>query len=422
MTWHKRYGLKTEYLSEEFNLLRPKFNRSVAGVLPELIRGLNISEPGDIIQDCVVNANIREKIHESFPSGYDNIVFFICDAVGVVHLEQLGGFLWDNINQKGTIATTMFPSMTSTVMTSLSFGKYPGDHGLVGYNIYNEHLGGVWNALNLQYKKNGEQRMVLEDVDRSKLVTGKPIIDRVNEATNFPVTFIGPSEYQGDPNLLDIINYSIPVSIYENPFEAGSKLVEALNQDHSNQLIAVYVPYADYAGHGYGPESEQYTQAIRGIEQGIQMIIQHPKVQNGSTIVAMTSDHGQSQVDHSISKWMDRNTAESHQKNGIHLSTSGRVLHAYCREDKIDQGAALLNQFADNKGLVIDKKEALSLAGGVNDYSARIGDHLMLMEDGYLFDIPEEVVFGQEIKLHGQHGSLSDKELYVPVGIFGGNN
>jgi hypothetical protein len=416
------FNFPVDPLSTEFNLYKPNFERSVAGVFPELFRGLNLDDPWMTIRDCVENRDVARKIEESFPSGYENIIFLICDAVGVERLQHLGGMLWDNLNNEGTIATSVFPSMTSTVMTSLSFGKLPSDHGLVGYNIYNEHLGEVWNSLNLQYIKDGTQKTVLEDVSMDKLVNGKPIIDRIHEATDFPVTFVGPSEYQGQPNLIDLINHSIPLSTYEAPVQAVQKTVQALNQDLKNQLISVYIPYADYAGHAYGPESSQYADAIRGIEQAIAMISQHPKVKNGSTLIALTSDHGQSQVDHGISHWMDRKTWKEHKENGLVFSSSGRVIHGYFDKEKLDIGKEVLEEFADNKGLVINKSEAIELVGGNNLHHERIGDHLMIMEDKYLYDVPEVVLFGNDMRLNGQHGSLTEKELFVPVGIFGGNN
>jgi predicted AlkP superfamily pyrophosphatase or phosphodiesterase len=415
-----KFGVSTSYIRSDLDLLKPVLDRSVAGVLPELIRGLSIDGPAGIIPDCVENKDVAKKIQESYPSGYDNIIFLICDAIGVSHLQSMGGLIWDNINTQGTVASSVFPTMTSTVMTSLSFGKLPGDHGLVGYNIYNEFLDEVWNALNLQYVKGGDQKTVTDDIEMDKLVNGIPVLDRITETLDFPVTFIAPNEYSGEPNLIDLINHNISIHTYKDPTETVEMIFNNLNQDHQNQMIAVYLPYGDYAAHLYGPESNQYIQSIRAIEMGINSILHHPKVKDGSTIVAMTSDHGQSQVDHSISKWMDRETWNKHKEQGILLSTSGRVIHAYCKND-LAGGKELLTEMASNQGLVIDTDEALRLAGGSTQFGNRFGDYLLLMENNFLYDVPEVVKFGEgPDKLHGQHGSLSEQELFVPVGIFGG--
>ncbi|NHJ31842.1 MAG: hypothetical protein FK732_03170 [Asgard group archaeon] len=415
-----KFGFPISYINKELGLLKPDHERSVGGVLPELIRGLTTESPADIIHDCLRNTNVEKMIDERFPSGYDNIVFFICDAIGVNHLQSMGGLIWDNINTQGTVASSVFPTMTSTVMTSLSYGKLPGDHGLVGYNIYNEHLDEVWNALNLQYVKDSVQKTATNNVAMDKLVQGKPILDRITSAIDFPVTFIAPKDYEGQPNLIDLINREIPIHTYKDPSEAGAMIFNNLNKDHKNQMIAVYLPYADYAGHLYGPESNQYIQTIRAIEQGINATLQHPKVKDCSTIVAMTSDHGQSQISHSISKWMDKQTWNKYKEQGILLSTSGRVIHAYC-QNNLEGGEKLLNEMAASKGLVIDTAEALRLAGGSKQFGNRFGDYLLVMENNYLYDVPEVVKFGEgPDKLYGQHGSLSEQELFVPVGIFGG--
>lgn len=415
--------MKVNYLSEEFGLIKPDLNNSVSGIFPTLLSHLNLDNKVDPkSQGWVENANFDTKIEESFPSGYDNIVMLICDGVGVERLQAIGGAVWDNINSQGTIATTMYPSMTSTVMTSLTYGQYPGDHGLVGYNIYNENIDAVWNSLNLQYLDNEyQQRFVLENHDLDKFVTGLPLIDQVqNSHPEVKVSFLGPSQLES-PSLLDLINRKIPVTTYDEPNEMGMKFGALLGEEVKHHIIAVYIGYADHFGHVMGPESKEYAEAVHGINQTVQMMQNHPKVANGGTIIGMTSDHGQVQVDHSISKWMTRSEWRDYKEKGITLATSGRVIHAYCKDDQLDNSKMLLEEFVDGKGMVVDQAESMNLSGGGDSFKHRYAQFSMLTQDGYLFDVPEVVQLGEEMRLHGQHGSLTDKELFVPVGIFGGN-
>ncbi|OLS19320.1 MAG: hypothetical protein HeimC2_41560 [Candidatus Heimdallarchaeota archaeon LC_2] len=418
------FGIKSEYLSKEFRLIKPDLENSVSGIFPTMLNQLNLdTKINSTDRGWVQNNNLAKKLEESFPSGYDNIVLLICDGVGVERLKAIGGAVWDNINSQGTIASTLYPSMTSTVMTSLTYGQYPGDHGLVGYNTYNENIDAIWNSLNLKYLDHEyNEQFVLENHNLDEFVTGLPLIDQVqNSYPEVKVSFLGPSQLES-PSLLDLINRKIPVTTYEDPNEMGKKFGQLLGQDAKNHIIAVYIGYADHFGHVMGPESKEYTEAIHGINQTVQMMKNHPKVVNGSTIVGMTSDHGQVQINHSISKWMNRLEWREYKEKRITLATSGRVIHAYCEENQMDNSKMLLEEFADGKGLVIDQAESMKLSGGGDGYRHRYAQFSMLMQDGYLFDIPEIVQLGEEMRLHGQHGSLTDKELFVPVGIFGGNS
>ena len=252
--------------------------------------------------------------------------------------------------------------------------------------------------------------------------SGLPLIDQIqNLHPEVKVSFLGPSQLES-PSLLDLINRKIPITTYEDPNELGMKFGGLLGQDVKNHIIAVYIGYADHFGHFMGPESKEYTQAIHGINQILQMMSNHPKVRRGNTIIGVTSDHGQVQIDHSISKWMTRPEWREYREKGITLASSGRVIHAYCEEDKLDNSKDLLYEFANGKGLVIDQSESMKLSGGSDRFKHRYAQYSMIMEDGYLFDVPESVQFGEDDeRLHGQHGSLTEKELYVPVGIFGGN-
>lgn len=414
------FGLNVSYLNEDLGLIKPILDNSVAGVLPEVIRQMNIDSELTADSSHVRNPNLEKKIAESFPSGYDNVVFFICDGVGAERLQKLGGTLWDNINEQGTIASTMFPSMTSTVMTSLAFGMFPGDHGLLGYNLYNEHLDEVWNSLNLQYKKDDKDTYILENNKLADFVEGKPIMDHLAADLNdLKTTFIAPDQLVS-PSLLDLINHTITPSTYTNPIEGGMLLANALSQDVKNQVTAVYVGYADYFGHAKGPESAEYGQAIAGIDQMIGFLLNHPKMKDGSTLGILTSDHGQVQIDHSKSYWQTREEWKIQKDRGINLSTSGRTLHAFTNSEKLDDARALLETYADGMGHIISRDEAMKLSGGSTKYAHRTGGLSLVLADSYLYDIPEVVQFGDAVRMHGQHGSLTEKELFVPVGIFGG--
>ncbi|MHA2503528.1 MAG: alkaline phosphatase family protein [Candidatus Kariarchaeaceae archaeon] len=420
MTLFDTIDLKPRYLSEEFGLIRPHHDRSVAGVLPELALHMN-GGLASLPESFSRLPQFKRKLDEQFPSGYQNLVFLICDALGVQHLQQMGGMIWDNISTVGTVASTVFPSMTVTAMTSISYGKLPSLHGMVGYCTYNEKLDTIYNGLNLLAHNGESDYVVLDKVEIPDLVNGDPLIEVINQKTAAEVTFFTPAQLVS-PGLDDVIIPNLERSDYTSPEEAIGKVMHQLSQE-SQQIVALYLPYADHFGHQYGPDSEAYVKAVRGIEQIIGAILQHPKVTNGSTAVALTSDHGQSQINHDISKWLTREEAAGYSAKGVELSTSGRVLHAYCREDTIDTGRDVLETLANGRGLVIDQDTAIDLAGGhdSDQIRGRMGDYLLVMEDGYLVDVPEVVQYGEDVRLHGQHGSLTAKELYVPVGLFGGS-
>lgn len=415
----ENFGIPTKYLSKEHELFEPNLQYSNAGVLPEIVRAFD-PDHKDLYSNKVENKNVRKKIEENFPSGFDNVIFILADALGAQHVMEKGGLIANNMVTNGTVASTMFPSMTSTVMSSIAYGEYPCNHGLVGYNIFNEKLNKIWNSLNLQYLNDGTPKHVFDTLQLSDVIEGKPMI-KIFEENNgqTPVSFIKPAELHS-PSLLDIITPNRKMMDYHSVEEGVGMIMNVLGQNVNHQLTAFYYPHTDYAAHHFGPESDQYKQAIDGLEQVIGYVSKHPKVQNGSTLIVLTSDHGQVQIDHSISKWMTRDEWKEHKNKGNLLSSSGRVIHGYDLNNDPDATKTLLEEMSDEKGIVIDRKKAIELSGGSDKFANRFGDYLLIYEDNYMYDVPEIVQYGEdEGRLHGQHGSLTKKELYVPVGIFG---
>jgi len=416
--------MKINWLSKKHKMLKPDLERTNAGVLPAIIKHLNgVDELKQKLQGREINPDLDERLSRYFPNGIDNVVFLICDGVGVRHLEKLGGLLWDNINPAedtpGTVAHCTFPTLTSTNMASIAFGMLPKDHGMVGYNIYNETLGTIFNALNGEYIKDGEKKSIHE-YPNDRFVKGTPITDFIYGKDYIPMKFFVPSQ-QGREGLITLIAEKTVITPYDTPEQLLGGVISSLSEGKPQQFIAAYIGYADYFGHEEGPDSKEYTEAIRGIEQIIQTIIEHPKVKQGNTLVLMTSDHGQSQIDHSISRWLTRDEVKQLEDQGIRLGTSGRALHCYTSD--IEAAKKYLEETSEGRGIVISKEEALGLIGDTEGtWSERMGDLVFIMDDHYLLDVPEVVKLeGHKDKLLGQHGGLSVDETFIPIGVWGGN-
>ena len=82
----------------------------------------------NILSDKVEFIQLRRRLEEL---SYENIVFIAADGAGASHLGDMGGLLADNMLNEGLVASTVFPSMTCTVMTSLTYGKFPAEHDMV---------------------------------------------------------------------------------------------------------------------------------------------------------------------------------------------------------------------------------------------------------------------------------------------------
>ena len=76
--------------------------------------------------------NVRDLLKEK-----NKIVFILIDGMGALLIKNLlpNSFLDNNIKE---VATTIYPSTTSVVLTSLATGKYPATHSINGWFSYIE--------------------------------------------------------------------------------------------------------------------------------------------------------------------------------------------------------------------------------------------------------------------------------------------
>ncbi len=408
MDFLDEFGIRHQYLSEEHGLLVPDLDRTNAGILPAMLASM-LNVGGEL------NSDFKNRLDEQFPSGYDSVLFIMADGLGASHLSELGGFLWENVMERGTVANAVFPTMTSTNLASIAYGTLPLCHGMVGYNYYHEGLDNIFNALSGHYEHEGKIERITRKIPLSSFISGKPLQAQVKGLLD--VELIVPAQLPAT-GLLEILGQGVPKTSYVDMQEALVRTHSKLNRDDP-QLLAVYLGVTDHFGHRHGPESKEYEQAIRAVETYVQQVISHPKVKDGSVAVVLTSDHGQSQI--RDLKAMTKETWKSHKSSGVLLGSSDRTIHAYSEDP--DRAYGVLESLSSGHGIILDNEKARKLMGVDrcgSTFAHRLGDYVLLFEDGYLHEVPAVAPAETYPAPHkGQHGSLSERELFVPVCIWG---
>lgn len=405
MEFLDQFNISLNFLDEPLGLVRPNLERTNAGALPALLAPF-LGEIGAINRDVLKNIS---EVNDN----YENIVFIMADGVGAEHLQGIGGYLWDNVQTQGTIAYSVFPTMTSTNLTSMAYGTLPACHGMVGYNILSERLGSLFNSLNGRYPRNGGSASIFEKASVSDYITGTPL--PVQIADKFSVKILIPAQLppEGLPDIIGQGAERLPYNDLEGALQTAVGVIR-----NGPAFLGIYLGMADHLGHRHGPESNEYVHAIRAIDQFVKNLVN--SLAGTSTLILLTSDHGQSQLDLNQCRFMTRKEWTEHKARGVTLGTSGRVIHAY--SDDPDLSLNVLEQMADGRGMVLTGKEALELMGSKGcgeDFLKRVGTHMLMFEDGYIHDVPEVVELEHYDTPHkGQHGSLSTKEMFVPVGIW----
>jgi|UniRef100_A0A0F2LPX1 hypothetical protein len=321
-------------------------------------------------------------------------------------LVLMDGFGWNIMERAGIVKRearkiqTVFPSTTSTVLTTLFTALTPGEHGVLGYNTFVKELGGIINTLKYTHPA----------VD---------LRDSIKESVPFEKAFPEVRGYLGevtDRKTLEVV----PKGLEDTEF---SRATHAKTTDHKPYVdwwdglylfsqslqgdydfIYFYLPYVDTLAHKHGPYAEPTLQAAREIFESLyELAKKHPNY----TFV-ITADHGHVEVSDNVVVKQD---AELMKMLDLPPYGDSRALFLKSRYD--------LKTYLTRKYnvRVFQGEELARLLGRVGN--VELPDFVAVPEDNkaYIYDYKEKGEYG---KLKGHHGGLLPEEFEIPLVVING--
>ena len=313
--------------------------------------------------------------------------------------------------------TSVVPSTTSAVLTTLWTGRSPAEHGILGYELFLKEYGLVANMIS-------HTPMTFEDS------TGLLYRAGFQPETALPFPTLGSHLESAEIETNAFLHYTISRSGLSrmhysnvNLYTFGSvpglwigvrKLVE--KDIERSRLIWVYYGAVDGLSHRHGPDSEQaqaeFTSFIHAMSENFVSRLSHET--RRQTILLLVADHGQ------ITTPPDSNfDLRNHHTltNRLHLLPTGenRLAYLYPRPGQTDAVVEYFEKTWPNAFTLLPSEHALeaglfgpgkpaSTAGG------RLGDLIAISRgDAYLWWA------AKENPLLGRHGGLSADEMLVPL-------
>ncbi|MFB6469932.1 MAG: alkaline phosphatase family protein [Vulcanisaeta sp. AZ3] len=305
--------------------------------------------------------------------------------------------------------STVFPTTTSTVLTTLFTGLSPGTHGVLGPNLYLKELGAIINTLNMGPVIGERDGLYRSGYDLKELFPIKSTIFEELSAMGIRGRVYVPRGISGGLSRLtyagaEVVEYA---TYYDAIVNAGKFL-----NDYKEVFVHIYITTVDSASHKYGPNSEESRVVLR---ETVDSVIRLTRNYLKESSVIITADHGHDEV--------LRNVKANDLLNLLDLLTVPPYGDARAIYYRLNNGVdiadlrSLLNK-NNISGVMLSKGEAVSMElfgeidGGVID---RVGDAVFIPSSGssliYLYRPDNEEV----LMLKGQHGGLTERELYVPL-------
>lgn len=293
-------------------------------------------------------------------------------------------------------ATCGVPSTTATSLTSLGTALTPGQHGLVGFTSRVPESGVLLNSLfwdqpvdPLEWQPNATAFTRLEAAGVHTSVVSK----REFEASGLTRCGQRGAEYVGADDIAERIAGAV----------AGSS--------HRPSLTYVYDGDLDWHGHRAGVDSERWRAQLRDIDEDVQELRDELPEEVRLLVVA---DHGM--VDSTPESRIDVDDFPELRDGVTLLGGEARFRHVYCRGGAVGQVAATWRESLGHRATVLTRDEAIERGwfGPVDStVRLRLGDVVAAARDDWA--LMSSMDFAYEMTLIGLHGSLTSREMHIPI-------
>ncbi len=293
-------------------------------------------------------------------------------------------------------ATCGVPSTTATSLTSLGTALTPGQHGLVGFTSRVPETGALLNSLfwdqpvdPLEWQPNATAFTRLEGAGVHTSVVSK------REFAGSGLTRCGQrgAEYVGADGIAERIAGAV-AGVTRRP-----------------SVTYVYDGDLDWAGHRAGVDSQRWRSQLRDIDEDVQELRDALPAEVRLLVVA---DHGM--VDSLPERHIDVDETPALRDGVTLLGGEARFRHVYCRGGAVEDVADTWRSFLGDRATVLTRDQAIERGwfGTVDSpVRLRLGDVVVAAHENWALMSSRD--FAYEMTLTGLHGSLTSREMLIPI-------
>ena len=332
------------------------------------------------------------------------LVFVVVDGLGMNFIDKLepSSFLHQHLRMT---LQTVFPSTTSTAVTSLATAAWPNKHSIVGWDMYLEEIDAVATIIRFERRRDGKplgRLGVREDqaYPTSSLFGAIPgdLVSIVPDGiANTPY-----SDY-ATGHKASYITYGE----FKDGIEAAMSSVRAAKERSISYLYTIGV---DYAAHEYGTNAPQTMEALHQLDTAIEGLARGLPP---NTRIVLTADHGQ--LNGTAHEIVPTNPLVEHL---LHEPWGdAREMHFAVKPgDEVQFEANFRRKYGDVAFLLtVNEVETLELLGPgrIEDAARkRLGTHLAISRGADVFLYRSK---SDSMKFIGYHSGLTPDEMLVPL-------
>lgn len=385
--------------------LRPNYGRltSMSLMLPSLNSGQ--SSLADVLPSCLAALGVQEFSNSlKLPVARSAVVVMV-DGMGAHNLSQaraharflsgLGG-ITETLN-------TVFPTTTASALASLTTGKLPGEHGMLGYRIKDPATGQLVNQLT-----------GISTLENTTQWLGSPplYLDALKAEVHAAVVAHPRFSDTALTNMIHRGAQQYPARTLDDRVAS----VQAVTRQSGSQLVVLYISELDECAHSKGVNSADWAQQLESVDSAVKNLVSSLPEDVG---VLVTADHGV--VDIPLHKHVLVGDDPRLREGIAFIGGEPRCLQLYFDNDATaDTRETVLAAWRENMGeiaWVMSREDIISqgLSGNISHtHAERMGDIWVLARKEVVFyDARDNTLKGRS--MIGQHGGLSAAEVTIPL-------
>jgi hypothetical protein len=347
--------------------------------------------------------------------GVKKIMLVIFDGLGynrlLHHISSRNG-TFGEIAEKGVLEplTTVFPSTTSTALTSLFSGLSPAQHQVIGYHMFSKKYGLIYNTLDMKPVYGYSNRVELAKDYTHQIRLLSPHL----EERGIAVSIVTKSHIIGS-GLSQITHRDQTPTAYLLGSDMWTHSAHAL-QKPGPLLSIVYYSGVDTLAHRYGAYSEEVTFELTTLEHNIRDFIEGLSSDvKEETLLVFAADHGVATVERSIYL---KDCPELMQHLQLPPVGDGRASYLFCKPNEEEAfRSAFEHQTTGFRLFPTDELIDRGVFGeplNCGELKEKLGTFTALSCSDEILEYPffEE---DRQSPQRGAHGGMTPEEMIIPL-------
>ncbi|MFM6971012.1 MAG: alkaline phosphatase family protein [Rhodoluna sp.] len=295
-----------------------------------------------------------------------------------------------------------FPTTTATSLTSFATGVQGGEHGIIGYEIFDRNLGRPVNLLT-----------GLSDAQAENGYQPIPTASGNAKSKNLQVHFVGAPEFENST----FTKITMPEAQYhagksvEDRFAIARKLLT----QGKGALVYLYISELDSKAHAFGADSVEWLEQLELLESQVGKLIAVLPKDAG---VLLTADHGVIDVAREKQIYLDE---FQFTKNLVNVAGDPRVNFLYFNQEPEPNLISNLRDWLHKRAYVVSRQQMIESGwyGPVSKAAAHRMPDVFIIARGETAIYHRDFAKPHSLKMIGQHGGIDNEELTVPLLRFG---